>query len=82
MDAQDLSRTPKVVWLLTIPEACRRLGVSRSTFYAKLSTPGVIPIRKMGSSSRVRSDDVDAFILGLPRQRLTSPTIFKDGAGQ
>ncbi|WP_226637930.1 helix-turn-helix domain-containing protein [Brevundimonas poindexterae] len=51
---------------MTIPEACKRLGVSRSTFY-NLVAQGKIPLRKVGSSSRVRSDELDDFIQDLPR---------------
>lgn len=55
---------PLAVRLLSIPEACDRLGCSRSYFYA---TPALRAlIRKVGSASRVRSDELDAYILSLP----------------
>ena len=51
--------------LLTIAEACRRLGCARSTFY-ELCAADLIKLRKLGASSRVRSDDLDALIANLP----------------
>ncbi|WP_425339278.1 helix-turn-helix domain-containing protein [Brevundimonas alba] len=51
---------------MTISEACRRLEISRSTFY-NLVAEGKIPLRKVGGSSRVRSDELDDFIQDLPR---------------
>ena len=57
---------PSAVQLMTISEACRRLEISRSTFY-NLVAEGKIPLRKVGGSSRVRSDELDDFIQDLPR---------------
>lgn len=57
---------PSAVWLMTVSEACRRLGICRSTFY-NLVGKGKVPLRKVGGSSRVRSDELDAFIQDLPR---------------
>lgn len=58
--------SPDAICLHTIPQACRRLGISRSTFYS-LVAEGKFPLRKVGGSSRVRSDELDVFIQDLPR---------------
>lgn len=52
--------------LLTIAEACSRLGCSRSTFYESILGRGLIAIRKLGAATRIRSDELQAFIEGLP----------------
>lgn len=51
--------------LITILEACRRLSVSRSHFY-NLVADGLITIRKVGTASRVDSNELDAYIATLP----------------
>lgn len=53
------------VRLLTISEACAKLGVARSTFY-ELVASNRITLRKLGAASRVRSDELDDLIAGLP----------------
>ncbi len=50
--------------LVTIPEACSRLGISRSTFY-ELLYAGRIEAVKIGRSRRVRSSEIERFIADL-----------------
>lgn len=52
--------------LLTIVEACHRLSIGRSTLYNLISV-GKLPLRKVGGASRIRSDELDAFIRSLPQ---------------
>ena len=59
------SPLPCEVMLLTVAQACRRLGCARSTFY-ELCAADIIKLRKLGASSRVRSDDLDVLIANLP----------------
>lgn len=59
-------RDGREVRLLTIGEACSRLGCSRSTFYESILGNGLIAVRKLGAASRIRSDELQAFIEGLP----------------
>ena len=54
------------VRLLTVNEACNRLGCSRSTFYETILGNGLIAVRKLGAATRIRSDELQAFIEGLP----------------
>lgn len=54
------------VKLLKIQEAYERLSVGRSTLY-QLIKDGKLPLRKIGGASRVRSDELDAYIQNLPR---------------
>lgn len=54
------------VKLLKIQEAYERLNVGRSTLY-QLIKDGKLPLRKIGGASRVRSDELDAYIQNLPR---------------
>lgn len=58
--------SPDAICLHTIPEAYRRLNVSRSTLY-QLAKSGAFVIRKVGTASRIRSDELEAYIQGLPR---------------
>ena len=51
--------------LLTIQEAIARLKIGRSKFYLEVQA-GNLPLRKVGGSSRVRSDELDAYIANLP----------------
>lgn len=51
--------------LLTIPQACHRLAVGRSTFYNIISS-GKLTLRKIGGASRVRADELEAYIVNLP----------------
>lgn len=59
-------RASQEVQLLSVSQACQRLGCARSTFYEKIVGAGLIPIRKIGASSRIRSDDLDRYIDSLP----------------
>lgn len=52
--------------LLTIVQACQRLSVGRSTLYNLISA-GKLPLRKIGGASRIRTDELDAFIQSLPK---------------
>ena len=67
MDPSAYQHTCAGHWLklLTIPETISILSISRSTFY-ELVQQGKIPLRKLGGASRVRSDDLDAYIQNLP----------------
>ena len=60
-------RGPRFIafYLLTIREVLDRLRISRSTFY-QLVKEQKIPLRKVGGASRVRSDDLEAYIKNLP----------------
>lgn len=58
--------SPDAICLYTIPEAYRRLKVCRSTLY-QLAKTGAFVIRKVGGASRIHSDELDAYIQGLPR---------------
>lgn len=51
--------------LLTIQEAIDRLRIGRSKFYLEVQA-GNLPLRKVGGSSRVRSDELDTYIANLP----------------
>lgn len=64
--------SPDAICLHTIPEAYRRLNVSRSTLY-QLAKSGAFVIRKVGAASRIRSDELDAYIKGLPRLISSEP---------
>ena len=47
--------------LLTVPEACRYLSISRATLY-RLMDAGNIRRVRIGGAVRFRPDDLDAFI--------------------
>lgn len=56
--------------LLTIPEACSRLSISRATFYrlidcGKLRT---VPVSPSGRSRRIASADIETYIERLRRE--------------
>ncbi len=62
--------TTEVPSLLTIPEACRRLSISRATFYrlidrGQLRTVAVSP---SGRSRRIASADLDGYIERLRQE--------------
>ena len=56
--------------LLTIPEACRRLSISRATFYRLLDRGHLrtVPVSPSGRSRRVASADIEAYIDRLRRE--------------
>ncbi len=59
------------VRLLTVLEACQLLGCSKAFFY---DTPALRDLcRKHGHSTRVRSDELDAYIKGLPSAGFGKP---------
>ena len=47
--------------LLTVPEAARRLHISRSLMY-ELVRRGLLPIVHIGRAMRIRPEDVEALI--------------------
>ena len=48
--------------LLTVEQAARKLGVSRSFFYDKILTRGLIPRVQLGRSVRFRPADLDVLV--------------------
>jgi len=50
--------------LLTIPEACRRLSISRATFYRLIDRGQLrtVPVSPSGRSRRIPSSDIEAYI--------------------
>lgn len=67
MAQQDQDRpSPDKLTLLTIGDTIDRLRIGRSTLY-QLIKDGKLPLRKVGGASRVRSDELDAYIQNLPR---------------
>jgi excisionase family DNA binding protein len=54
----------KNLYLVKVPEARRRTGTSHTKFYS-LVKDGKIAIVKIGRSTRVRSDELERFILSL-----------------
>jgi excisionase family DNA binding protein len=51
--------------LLTIRQACAEYGMSRSSLYREIDA-GRLTLRKIGKSSRVARDDLDAWLAALP----------------
>lgn len=51
--------------LLSIRDACAEYGLSRSALYRQIDA-GRIPLRKIGKSSRIARDDLDAWLAALP----------------
>lgn len=49
----------------SIPEACLRLGISRTTLYSIIRDGG-LPARKLGKRTVVLNADIDAFLTALP----------------
>lgn len=56
--------------LLTIPEACRRLSISRATFYRLIECGRLrtVPVSPSGRSRRVASVDIEIYIERLRRE--------------
>lgn len=50
-----------------IPEVCRMMGISASTFW-RLVRAGEINVLKLGSSRFVRHDDLQAILKTAPRR--------------
>jgi excisionase family DNA binding protein len=59
--------TTEAVRLLSIKEACRLLGLSRTTLYAELAS-GRLRSVTVGRRRFVPRDAVDDFIAGLPTE--------------
>jgi excisionase family DNA binding protein len=51
--------------LLTIRQACAEYGMSRSSLYREIDA-GRLTLRKIGKSSRIARDDLDAWLAALP----------------
>jgi excisionase family DNA binding protein len=51
--------------LLTIRQACAEYGLSRSSLYREVDA-GRLALRKIGKSSRIARDDLDAWLATLP----------------
>lgn len=65
MNYQDQGERPNsTLALLTIRETIARLKIGRSKFYLEVQA-GRIPLRKVGGASRVRADELNAYIEGL-----------------
>ena len=54
--------------LLTVPDFLTRYAISRSEFYRQVKR-GNIPLLKMGTASRVKRDDAEAWAASLPTYR-------------
>lgn len=51
--------------LLTIRQACEEYAMSRSSLYREIDA-GRLALRKIGKSSRIARDDLDAWLAALP----------------
>lgn len=47
--------------LLTVPQVCERLAVSRATLYRLIGERRILPV-KIGAAVRFKADDLAAFI--------------------
>lgn len=56
--------TPKPY--LSVAEACEHLRIGRTKFY-ELVKAGMIPVRKLGDRTIVRTADLDRFVDDLPK---------------
>jgi excisionase family DNA binding protein len=54
-------RPHRQVWLVTLPEAARLLGVSRSKLY-ELVAAGELPTVRIGRSRRIAVADLEEFV--------------------
>lgn len=52
--------------LLTIPQVCAALAISRDAVYELLRS-GRLPSVALGRSRRIRVEDLERFVAGLPR---------------
>jgi excisionase family DNA binding protein len=55
--------------LLTVVEAARIAGVSRAAIYKLAITPGLLPIVKIGTATRIRASALDAWIASNETRR-------------
>lgn len=60
------------VLTLSIPDACKILGIGRSLFYQEISE-GRIPVLKAGRRSLVKKSDLEKWIAGLPSRANKTP---------
>ena len=66
MSKDDSGHPSKVeIRLLCVEDVLARLRIGRTTFY-KLVHDKKLPLRKIGTATRVLSDDLDAYIRNLP----------------
>ncbi len=54
--------------LITVPDFLARYSISRSEFYRQVNKGNII-LLKMGSASRVRREDAEAWAASLPTYR-------------
>ena len=66
--ALDAEETDMNALLIKIPEAAAQLGVSRAKLY-ELIASGALPSVKVDGCRRVRTDDLRAYVEGLPSRR-------------
>ena len=52
--------------LLRLPEVTRRVGLGKSALYALIAAGDFPAPRKIGTASRWREAEVDAWVRGLP----------------
>lgn len=57
---------PSIRRLMSIPEACRQLGLGRTSVYALISSGQLNPV-KVGRRTLFVASDLDVFISELPR---------------
>jgi excisionase family DNA binding protein len=54
--------------LMTVKQACAWCGIPRSTLYRRYIGPGLLPVTKIGASTRISADAlaklVDKFVKG------------------
>ena len=48
--------------LLRLPEVCERLGIKRSTVYAKIASGEIKPPVKLGKTATFPEDEIEKFI--------------------
>lgn len=59
--------------LVTLRDAQRMLGLSRSSLY-RLFGRGVLPAKKIGRSIRIDIADIEALIASAPEAKIAPPT--------
>ena len=52
--------------LLTIPEAAKRLRISRATLYTHISAGRLVAL-KIGAATRIRASAIESFLDAAPR---------------
>lgn len=66
--------------LLSVPEACRALGIGRTAFYALLVNEGEIELVKLGRRSLVRVTDLKDLVERLPARKNRSELLRGQGS--